>query len=289
MKKTVFSALRELLSGKRRPAEKAPAPVRRELCERILACIRAKDTAFSYHIGTKEGPAGLTDSKFGGLPYWPEGADYPADAKGEKLFLLAQINFAQMAPEDGLLPSKGILQFFIRDDDLCGADFDAPTVQDGFRVIYHPEVGEPLSPERLHAMGVRANTELAPRETMLPSVCEDAVTFCRAEDHTAGYSEAFDEQLRAAEAALSCQLTEAERELVNDAAEDGFGHKMLGIPSFTQCDPRRSAAHYDTLLFQMDSLGNIMWGDSGVANFFICSEALKNCDFSDILYNWDCY
>ncbi|MFR6587725.1 MAG: DUF1963 domain-containing protein [Ruminococcus sp.] len=33
----------------------------------------------------------------------------------------------------------------------------------------------------------------------------------------------------------------------------------------------------------------IMWGDSGICNFFIHSEALRNCDFSEVLYNWDCY
>ena len=33
---------------------------------------------------------------------------------------------------------------------------------------------------------------------------------------------------------------------------------------------------------------DIMWGDVGVANFFIRLEDLKNRDFSNVLYNWDC-
>ena len=33
---------------------------------------------------------------------------------------------------------------------------------------------------------------------------------------------------------------------------------------------------------------DIMWGDVGVANFFIRPEDLKNKDFSKVLYNWDC-
>jgi uncharacterized protein YwqG len=32
----------------------------------------------------------------------------------------------------------------------------------------------------------------------------------------------------------------------------------------------------------------MQWGDMGVANFFINSEKLKQKDFSDILYTWDC-
>ena len=32
----------------------------------------------------------------------------------------------------------------------------------------------------------------------------------------------------------------------------------------------------------------IIWGDCGIANFFIREKDLKVQDFSNILYNWDC-
>ncbi len=32
----------------------------------------------------------------------------------------------------------------------------------------------------------------------------------------------------------------------------------------------------------------IMWGDAGVANFFIEEEDLKNKRFDRVMYNWDC-
>ena len=69
------------------------------------------------------------------------------------------------------------------------------------------------------------------------------------------------------------------------------GSKMLGYPTFTQWDPRHENDGFDTLLLQIDSnmKQHIMWGDCGVANFFISSESLKRCDFSHVLYNWDCY
>jgi uncharacterized protein YwqG len=31
-----------------------------------------------------------------------------------------------------------------------------------------------------------------------------------------------------------------------------------------------------------------MFGDVGVANFFITEEDLKKKDFSKVIYNWDC-
>ena len=41
-----------------------------------------------------------------------------------------------------------------------------------------------------------------------------------------------------------------------------------------------------------DALGGggkeILWGDMGIANFFIKNENLKRLDFSDILYEWSC-
>ena len=39
----------------------------------------------------------------------------------------------------------------------------------------------------------------------------------------------------------------------------------------------------------MDSDGEeVLWGDCGVANFFIKDEDLAKKDFSNILYSWDC-
>ncbi|MCA0296331.1 MAG: DUF1963 domain-containing protein [Actinobacteria bacterium] len=48
-----------------------------------------------------------------------------------------------------------------------------------------------------------------------------------------------------------------------------------------------------TALLQLDSSlddpsGEIMWGDMGVACFLIEPERLSRCDFSNVLYTWDC-
>ncbi len=70
----------------------------------------------------KEGGAipALTDSKFGGVPYWDMGIEYPTDQNGRKMILPAQIHFPDLR-EAGLdlqefgqlLPAEGMLQFFI--------------------------------------------------------------------------------------------------------------------------------------------------------------------------------
>ncbi|MEK3889148.1 DUF1963 domain-containing protein [Bacillus sp. FSL K6-3431] len=45
------------------------------------------------------------------------------------------------------------------------------------------------------------------------------------------------------------------------------------------------------MLLQIDSEfeKGMMWGDSGVANFFIRKQDLERLDFSHVLYNWDCF
>ena len=79
-----------------------------------------------------------------------------------------------------------------------------------------------------------------------------------------------------------------------DWMPDAFGHKIGGYPGFTQEDPRDIAAEddHDILLLQIDTdnIGDreIMWGDSGVANFFISRENLKQRNFQDVIYTWDC-
>ncbi|WP_159100048.1 DUF1963 domain-containing protein [Treponema saccharophilum] len=57
-------------------------------------------------------------------------------------------------------------------------------------------------------------------------------------------------------------------------------HQIGGLPFFTQSDVRREG---DVLLFQMDSEGEIGWGDMGIANFFISLSDLKAHDFTNVL------
>ena len=97
-------------------------------------------------------------------------------------------------------------------------------------------------------------------------------------------------------------LTNDKEELYDEVIrcfEDSFPEatcftKGDGLPFFTQEDPReynKELQKYDTLLFQIDGADErkISFGHGAVMNFFINREKLKNKDFSDILYNWDCY
>lgn len=77
-------------------------------------------------------------------------------------------------------------------------------------------------------------------------------------------------------------------------------HFILGYPTFGQDEPRKDKVQYGNeigdyiSLLQIDSScpiennSDIMWGDCGIANFFIHPNDLKNSDFSKLVYYWDC-
>ena len=88
-----------------------------------------------------------TDSKIGGMPYWPAGKEYPTDGQGKPMMLVMQINCAQ-AGLQAPLPEQGMLQWFISlNPELqygCRGNYDEQG--DGFRVVYHDTIGESAAP-----------------------------------------------------------------------------------------------------------------------------------------------
>lgn len=75
-----------------------------------------------------------------------------------------------------------------------------------------------------------------------------------------------------------------------DNPESCYDTKLLGYPGFCQYDPRDIGDGRDVLLFQLVSESkHVSISDYGIMNFFINEHDLKTLDFSNVLYNWDCY
>ena len=242
---------------------------------------------------------GLLDSKFGGFPYWDPAMPYPADERGKKLVLLAQINFDQFQADEPL-PQTGLLQFFIGQDDVCGADFEEPDRQDGFRVVYHEAPNPSITEEQLRPLDIPTHDheglEFFPVFRQAAVTVEKAVGYIGLDDRS--METVFSQAVKAAVGEDTKGITPYkyfEKEDYDYFHEQFYscGHRMLGYPYFTQYDPRPDDSPYDTLLFQIDSDGigkedYVLWGDCGVANFFINLEDLKKRDFSKVFYTWDC-
>ena len=227
----------------------------------------------------------LWQSKVGGAPYLPLNMDYPRNVEGRALVLLAQVNCAEL-PENTIYPKTGILQFFIDvEDDLWGLDFDEPQNQNGFRVIYHTDIVEDSTQLQQTFPLEDVDTDMSPFSGQY------AVQFQTEERYISIHDHGFATQIFDPYA-----LNEDDIDIYDeyDAAFSASGHHLGGYPYFTQDDPRGYKDDFKDyiLLFQVDSSDQdnveILWGDCGVANFFIHPDDLQKADFSQVIYTWDC-
>ena len=240
------------------------------------------------------------DSKFGGLPYWTPDKNYPTNPDGKKLILLAQINFDR-ENVDSPLPTSGMLQFFITDDDVMGMNFDNQTVQNNFRVIYHENIDYNVTRETIQKLGIPNSNEKTVECFPINKECkislQKEVDYIKYGDvrfenfFQIAYKEVFNKEPKK-ESTYIYVLSDDERDRLAQELENIYSsHKMLGYSFFTQEDPRYNKKYkdYEILLFQIDSEGEyVLWGDVGIGNFFISKKSLLEKDFTNVLYNWDC-
>ncbi len=225
-------------------------------------------------------------SKFGGLPYLPQNFEYPRTTEGEYLYLLAQINFTEV-PNLENFPQQGILQIYIADNGLYGCNLENMTDQSSFRVLYFPE------PD-LKIEKIITDFSFLPDSDALPLDSADA------------FALEFKPKIQPItvvdykfESIFAPYFEDREQyyqfwEQYDDIFFTNSRHQLGGYPHFTQDDPRYFYSAEEekyNLLLQIDSDLNldIMWGDVGVGNFFIQDSALKQLDFSNVLYNYDCH
>ena len=244
---------------------------------------------------------GIFDSKFGGIPYIANESDVPKDSNDTQLALLAQINCAEL-PENDLYPEDGLLQFWISRNDNFGLNN-----KEDYRVIYIKDIDTSITKEdilnKYNFLNEANNTEYSPfnkKNTSFALKFEKGISTITPND--------FQFEELALQTVQELFPDERVADLYNDLERDvfdtlfkafkGVNHAIGAYPTFTQWDPRNpdEADAYGVTLLQVESKWNndsndaeIMWGDSGVANFFINKEKLENLDFDDVLFNWDCF
>lgn len=226
-------------------------------------------------------------SKVGGIPYWPKGKDYPIleDKKAKLIFQLnideakqSGIDFSKAIPE---MPETGILQFFFPyQDDMWGYESD-------ISVVYHEDTSAEhfLSDEDIQ---VNKNHDETPFDK------STRVSFTL-NSELLGPQDLYNQMIHE-DLIKTLGLDDESEELYYDIEEvSNHGSKVGGYAYFTQWDPldyldKEKLPKDIVLLLQLDSDDelSLLWGDCGVANWRISAEKLKNRDFSDIHYNWDC-
>ena len=212
------------------------------------------------------------ESKIGGCPYLEKAEDYPRDENGNPMFFMAQINLEEM-PKLPDFPEKGILQFYVVDDDIYG-------LEDDCKVIYIEEYSKDESKLLTkNPFEDKYIMEYPPFEKSGKAVFtqrQDVIGFC-----CNGYNE------------IANDVNEAEEKILFDFCYTA-GSKMGGYPCFIQNPPvfyENGSA--DILLLQIDvddgeGTCEIMFGDGGNCQFMISREDLLNKNFANVYYDWAC-
>lgn len=269
-----------------------PPPLDEAELARRYAALKAelaKHPFPSVRIQARPGkPSTPWQSKFGGKPYWPKAMDYPRTPDGTPMYMIAQLNLAEMPALPGY-PASGILQFFIADDEYMGLKLGQgleETIRrnsdgSGSRVVFHREIVEDTAQ-------LECNLPQVSEAEVMPLSAEYALSFTR-EDQLPLHT---DHRFQQAVEPLG-EIHDDLMEKLWDESEATTQTRLGGYAYFTQDDPRYAMEPGEwLLLFQMDTDDtegvDIMWGDSGVGNWFIHRDDLAKQDFSRMWFNWDC-
>jgi uncharacterized protein YwqG len=208
------------------------------------------------------------ESKLGGCPYLEDLKEYPLDKQGKPMIFLAQINLSDLI-ELKNMPQRGLLQFFIHNDDCygynghCKVKYIEKYITDENRLVSKNPYEEDY--RYLLPFNKEGKMHFQLREMPITYSCERFYDF-------------FEEK----------PFSEEQEEKMWEEF-DGAGSRVGGYPYFVQAEP----VYYDDyniLLLQLDIEDEcgIMFGDAGNCNFFISEENLKNRDFSKVEYDWQC-
>ena len=213
-------------------------------------------------------------SKFRGLPHLPFTVPYPTEPNGKPLLLLAQINLRELPPND-FLPKDGLLQFYMPAHDWGYLEYA--------RVLY-------VSAEQLQTEIRTDYSFLLPSHYEdSPIKCEHQLTFAKHTEYGGLVDCLFKMKFNELDGyEYNEELSKANRKVFEEFFS-GDGHKIGGYATFTQQDPRENdSSGKDVQLLQIDIDEEIMFGDSGVAHFFIDEHALKEGRFEEAYFYWDC-
>ena len=277
--------------------------------KKVVLDILEKNKKPMIKISLSDDKPNLFQSKFGGVPYLPKDVEVPKNKENEQLTLLAQINIEEL-PKNNIYPmEEGMLQFWILNDDVLGLDYDTH-LGDGFKVVYYKEIDKSVTEEEV----LEKYKPYKDEDSYFPIEGEFSLNFKLTDGYFSDSNDDFGEIVDREMKKFHIENKEKYKEILKvyndkeylsywdiwDILEEDkeiggklfeAGHKIGGFPNFTQSDIRK-IGDYEILLLQIDSEGTekneIMWGDCGIANFFIREKDLKELNFDKVIYNWDC-
>lgn len=269
-------------------AEPLPS-IDNEIVKHVMEVFQKKTQRESISILLNTNEVQIWDSKFGGIPYIPRKQAIPTNKDGQCYRFLAQIRMDDLPKQQIGFPHEGMLQFWLANDELFGLDGD-------YEVIYYSDIDETVTQEDIK----NKNFIIDEDDTFFPIQDEFGLSFILEMEAMTIADYQFDETFikiwneEYPQIALETymDLEDSQVDMIYDVFSE-CGHRMGGYPYFTQSDMRENDMQdYQVLLLQIDTDEvegkEIIWGDCGVANFFMTQKDLENLDFSKVFFTWDC-
>lgn len=261
-------------------------------------------------------------NKFGGIPYLPQGTSLPRDSRGNILGLFMQLDLGDIYQKlEGelskvefakLFPNTGILQIWLADTQHYGHNLETPAIQDGFRIVYHPNVDEwsiaqqdwdTINNEYIPAVENFAYSPLfdgylnaIPLKVVESTDCVNGTNpefphfFYKAINFLLGNSEDYLKGLEGKK--LQELFTQVGERTINT-----YNHSTLcklgGYPYFVNGGINHNP-EYQTMNVLLLQISSIYWKHStkrlwfprnGVVNFFVNPEETSNGNFDNVFYN----
>lgn len=229
-----------------------------------------KSVSLKIGPNSKDDPSKVTHTKIGGTPYWPKDQTWP-EYDGRPMICVAQLNLSDLPKLDDF-PTAGMLQFFIDTDE----NWDSP---DGVKIIYHEKVDASNTLQEVPVTTEDDRAGFIDSEVFYPTG-ELEEDYPNADNESCDVFDYLKDK-------FGKEVIDKYAKLVWKHTSASYGTRIGGWPSYTQAEP--GFVDKDTVqLLQMDSEGGMMWGDCGIAHFFIQKEDLRRKNFDHVMFTWDC-
>jgi uncharacterized protein YwqG len=277
-------------------------PGRKAELETLLAEAQIGEPAADFFRATATPAIGFTQSpdqtdygrvgchRFGGLPDLPAGSEYPRFGADDRAYeFIAQLDCAVLAPLQDYLPRTGFLFFFLSTfHDLYGGDLAYPVAL----VRYHDVTRADLRPggptfstltaaDYFEAFGTEPtrpgwgtpcyrgfDAEAAPTVGLAPTYAIDA------------NRSLFASVLSEMEVTEDTDLPASEERF--DHVSGGYGFSQHELPAVAAANALGGDPRDYVLLLDVQSRGDMQWGDAGELQLVIHKGALAKLDFSRV-------
>jgi uncharacterized protein YwqG len=233
-------------------------------------------------------------SKLGGLPDLPPNVTWP-QFKDESLFFVGQLNLKELQPytTEAMLPSDGLLSFFVRDEYFYTSEFALNP--NAWRVFYFTDseidqlkrTQRPIDIAPMTWIYEPCAMDFA-QELTLPEEVQRLTTPDTKDDDWRRYSEfrhkfVFGDHNNSVTRVLGNPHSLQDSDIYFQCEAISQGHQFIP-KDWIQDRARQEKAHSEwQLLFQVDSEGaaNMLWEDTGLLYFCIKRQALQERRFAE--------